>query len=129
QEAAPGGTIVGRVVDAATLRPLPGAVVRLQPGGAEDYGPEVFAGAVAADSTGEYRFDQVPPGRYRLRISRLGYLPATLEVDLRPPAPARVSLGLEVEPVRLSPLRVTARRPPPFLRAPTQPDSNRAAAL
>jgi hypothetical protein len=122
------GTISGRVVDAATLRPLPGSVVRLQPDAESARG--VGAGrAVAADSAGEYRFEGVLPGGYRLRISRLGYVATTIQVDLRAAAPTRVSMGLEVEPVRLSPLKVTARRPPPFLRSPVPPDSGNADRL
>lgn len=111
----PPSSISGRVVDAATLRPLPGAVVRLEPWVARSGG--VSARAIAVDSAGEYHFDYVPPGLYRLRITRLGYVAATIQVELKAAAtPTRVSAGLKIEPVRLSALEVRARRPPPFLR-------------
>src|SRR5690606_17544908 len=96
------GAIAGRVVDAATLQPLPGAVVRLRP--VEDGGAGRAGWATAADSAGEYRFPAVPAGSYQLRISRLGYLPAHIQVELRGEALTRISAGLEVEPVKLAPL-------------------------
>lgn len=102
------------MVDAATLQPLPGAVVRLRP--VEDGGAGRAGWATAADSAGEYRFPAVPAGSYQLRISRLGYLPAHIQVELRGEALTRISAGLEVEPVKLAPLEVRSRGTPPFLR-------------
>lgn len=117
------GTISGRVVDASTMGPLEGALVRLQE--PEPEGATLLA--AAADSRGEYRFASVPPGVYRIRISRLGYLPTEIEVELISAAPTRISMGLEVEPVRLAPLSVRTRRPPPFLRGPAAVDSGAMA--
>src|SRR5690606_32008251 len=85
--------------------------------------------AAAADSAGEYRFADVPPGPYRIRISRLGYLPTDVDVELRPAAPTRISMGLEVAPVRLAPLSVRARRRPPCLRVGTAVDSGGGGTL
>lgn len=116
------GTISGRVVDATSLRPLEGAVVRLQL--PESDGATIRA--TGADAAGEYHFDEVPEGRYRLGISRLGYLSTSIEVELRSEAPTRISLGLEVEPVRLAPLAVRSRRPPPYLRTAALADSGYA---
>lgn len=112
------GTIHGRVVDAESLHPIEGATVRLKA-----TTPEGDIRTVAADSAGEYRFNAVKPGRYRLEISRLGYIPNTLEVELRSHVPARVSMGLPVEPVRLEPVGIEARRNPPFLRVAAPSDS------
>lgn len=128
QHPAETGTISGRVVDATTLRPLPGSLVRLQPK-SEGEGAAAGGRATSADSAGEYRFTGIAPGLYRIRISRLGYLATEIEVDLRPAARTRVSMGLDVEPVRLSPLSVSARRPPPFLRVPARPDSAGAGRM
>lgn len=116
------GTISGRVVDAGSLRPLEGAVVRLQLPEAEG----ATLRATAADAAGEYRFANVPEGRYRLGISRLGYLGTSIDVELRSEAPTRISLGLEVEPVRLAPLSVRSPRPAPYLRANTAADSGQS---
>lgn len=115
QEEVPRGDISGRVVDAATLRPLPGAVVRLERWAARRAG--IPDRAITVDSAGEYHFDDVPPGHYLLRITRLGYVAATIQVELKAAvSPTRVSAGLKIEPVRLSALEVRVRRPPPFLR-------------
>ncbi|HEX6068890.1 MAG TPA: TonB-dependent receptor [Longimicrobiaceae bacterium] len=122
-QTAPGpGTLTGRVVDAGTLGPLPGSLVRLQPRDSAGLA-RTRGAAVLADSTGEYRFDGILPGLYRIRITRLGYVPTTLEIDLRAASTTRVSMGLEVAPVRLAPLRVAGRSLPPFLRATLPPDS------
>ena len=127
QDAAASGTISGRVVDAATLLPLPGSLVRLHPypGAAES----ARGRAVGADSAGEYRFDRVRPGRYRIQISRLGYVATNIEVDLRAASRTRVSMGLELAPVRLAPLQVKARQTQPFLRALSPVDSGGAGWL
>jgi hypothetical protein len=117
----PAGSVWGAVVDAATSQPLSGATVVLDPetGGAL---PDVRGGgsflhasrAVLSDSAGDYRFAGVPPGRYRLRITRAGYRPATFSVELRGSADSRVSVGLQMEPVALRALEVTAAVPTPF---------------
>lgn len=57
---------------------------------------------------GAYRFRGVPPGEYRLRVSRLGYRAMTLWVELPPAWRVRRSLALRVEPIELAPLRYTA---------------------
>lgn len=61
--------LTGRVVDAVTQEPLPGAnVAVLGPGDA------VIAGT-AAGLDGAYRIDGIPAGTYRVRASFLGYEP------------------------------------------------------
>lgn len=90
--------------------------------GARDAAPGAFLGAVRAtrtDAAGRYRFDDVPPGAYVLRVQRLGFRPTTVEVDLAGPAAAaaRVSVGLTVAPVRLRAVEVAAEAPTqPFAR-------------
>lgn len=54
---------------------------------------------------GSYRFESVPRGGYRLLITRQGYRPAKLEIELRGGADLNLSAALEVRPVRLEPLR------------------------
>lgn len=127
QQPSSAGTISGRVVDAENLLPIEGAEVRLRRDSPEA-GLHTTRTA-AADSLGEYRFEAVRPGRYQLQISRLGYIPSTLEVELRSHVPARVSMGLQVEPVRLEPVDVETHRPPPFLRMGMRPDSARSGQL
>lgn len=61
-------TIRGKVSDADTGQPLAGATVLLV---------ELQTGAVA-DSTGNFRLLNVPVGRYRLRVSYVGYQTLTI---------------------------------------------------
>jgi hypothetical protein len=112
------GTVTGVVLDAATGAALAGATVRLE----SDHSAVVvtrqddlrWSAGVASvtDSEGRYRFHRIPQGRYLLRVRRLGYRPASVVVTLRRAAPVRVSVGLEVAPVRLEPEEVTASAVP-----------------
>ena len=63
------GTILGRVVSAATREAIPGVVVRL---------PATESGAVIAvlsDSVGRFVLRNVPVGVTRLELRRLGFAP------------------------------------------------------
>src|SRR5690606_12411218 len=81
------------------------------------------ARVVAADSLGEYRFHGVQPGQYQLQVSRMGYISSAVQVELRSQTPARVSMGLQVEPVRLEASDAAGPRAPPFLRSSTPPEN------
>ncbi|HEV3155696.1 MAG TPA: TonB-dependent receptor [Candidatus Baltobacteraceae bacterium] len=61
-----GAQIAGRVVDAQTALPLAGAFVALV-GSTE---------SAETDAAGEFRFPDLEPGTYRVRIARTGYQPA-----------------------------------------------------
>jgi hypothetical protein len=109
------GALAGRVLDAQTAEPVAHALVTLEalPGGLL---VEVRAGAVASlfrsqltGESGAYRFQDVAPGTYRLRVERLGYRAVAVEVEVRRPADAAVSIALEYEPVLLEPVRVGQR--------------------
>ncbi|MCO6480690.1 MAG: carboxypeptidase-like regulatory domain-containing protein, partial [Phaeodactylibacter sp.] len=60
---APTQTIRGAITDADSRQPLPGATVLLR---------ELDKGAVA-DSSGHYRLEEVPVGRYQLEARHVGY--------------------------------------------------------
>jgi hypothetical protein len=61
------GTLTGTVVDAATRKPIAGAVVTaVSP---QLQGQQV----VVTDSTGTYRLPQLPPGVYAVRFEREKY--------------------------------------------------------
>jgi hypothetical protein len=104
-------SIRGRVVDAESLRPLEGVVIRLDPVTAQ-------AGArsrtALTDSLGEYRFMGLLPHRYRLQVERIGYLPRAVLVDLNPDRVETLSVGLTVEPILLPPVEVVAREAQPY---------------
>lgn len=136
-DGAPEGRLAGTVVDAGTGAPLAGAAVRLRrlPAGdgrnagsarkGGEAGPARASGpgggptpdrTVLTDASGAYRFTGLPAGRYRLRVSRLGYRPATLEVRVGPAAGSSVSVGLSVRPVALEPVAAEAGAARPFAR-------------
>ncbi|CAN5869301.1 TonB-dependent receptor [soil metagenome] len=119
------GTIAGEVVDATSTLPIEGATVVLEPVSPGLLPPAPRQGSAflpAGRSTvtgaqGRYRFEGVAPGEYRLRVQRLGYQSASVEIELRSSADSRVSVGLKVEPVALAPVQVDASPQQPFGRA------------
>lgn len=61
------GLIVGRALDAATSRPVPGAIVTLISSG--------FAPVrVMADAQGQFAFTNLPPGKFNLSATKPGYV-------------------------------------------------------
>jgi hypothetical protein len=115
-------TIFGEVVHAETSLPLAGASVVLMSGGAlgtETRGESAFVSATRStvtDVNGAYRFEGLSAGPYTLRVHRLGFRPATIEVRLRG-MDSRVSVGLSVVPIKLHPLNVAAETPEPYARS------------
>lgn len=111
---APGaGTISGSVRDAESAAPVAGASVSLDPGSHSALsaaGASLLRAArtTHADERGEYRFDGVAPGGYRLHLQQSGYRAASVDVTLRPPAESRSPTGVQMAPVMLQPV---ARRP------------------
>lgn len=65
-------TISGRIVDAATGDPVPGANVVL----------EGTAIGASTNLEGRYLITKVPPGHYTLKVTYIGYKTATLKVNL-----------------------------------------------
>ena len=127
QELAPTRSEVkGRVLDASTRTPLAGAIVVLEgqpPGTIVDArGASAFRTMALTDETGvegAYRFEGLASGVYVIRVVRLGYRPARVEIELRGAATSRVTLGLVIEPIALDPLEVTVAERPMMVRAPT----------
>ena len=126
QEVAPvRGEVAGRVVGADTQAPLAGAVVVLepQPAGAlvgSQGGAAFPASAITAetDEAGAYGFEGLGSGAYVIRVVRLGYRPARIEIELHGAARSRVTLGLVVEPITLEPVQVAVDSRPIMERVP-----------
>ena len=126
QELAPAlGEVTGRVLDSSTRAPLEGAIVVLEgqpPGTIVDArGASAFRTMALTDETGvegAYRFEGLASGVYVIRVVRLGYRPARIEIELRGAASSRVTLGLVIEPIALDPLEVTVAERPMMVRAP-----------
>lgn len=135
------GNVVGTVVDAESGEPLPGAAVTLAPRpeglvpGA-DRGSAAFPPrnrTVLTGEDGRYRFVDLGEGEYLLRITRLGYRPATVSLELPGGRAASVSVGLEMKPVRLTPLSVSGDARNPYGRSrasgPREEVTHRPAAV
>jgi hypothetical protein len=121
-DARPRGGIAGSVLDAATGTPLEGATVVLQPEvtGAFPAGPatgSAFAAAVRAavsNRLGEYRFEGLPAGVYRVYVSRLGYRPYSVVMELRGAAVSPIAIALAAEPIPLQPISTAAHARGPY---------------
>jgi hypothetical protein len=108
-----GGGVSGAVVDAGTAAPVEGAIVVLQPEvvGAFPAGPASGSPFAASSRTlvtgvdGSYRFVALASGVYRLHVSRLGYRPYSVSVELRGSNAMVVWIALEPEPIPLRPVR------------------------
>lgn len=66
------GIIVGRITDASTTTPLPGATIRIE-------GTKL--GAIS-NRNGEYRITNVPAGNHTLQVEYLGYATMSATVDV-----------------------------------------------
>jgi outer membrane receptor for ferrienterochelin and colicins len=93
--------LVGVVTDAATGGALDAAWVQLSANGEA-------LGARLTDGRGRFQFEEVPDGRYRLSVSRIGY--ASLEAEVVHPLgdDPGVVLRMTSEPYQLAPIVVSA---------------------
>lgn len=92
----------GRVLEATSNEPVPGAIVSLMsPAGAR-------AAATLTDSTGTYRVQAPAPGTYTLQVQRVGYESSTsAPVRLDAGQTAEVPLTADPRRVRLDPVVAT----------------------
>ncbi|MCK4446792.1 MAG: carboxypeptidase-like regulatory domain-containing protein, partial [Candidatus Marinimicrobia bacterium] len=96
------GKITGKVVDTNTGEPLPGANIVLK---------ETTMGA-ATDINGTFIILNVPPGRYILEVSMIGYskqfVPDVfVQIDLT----TRLDFSLQTEVIKGESITVVAKRP------------------
>ncbi len=95
QSAPASGLILGRVVDAATNRPMAGAVVRITGSGPRAGEPAAATTPTGAmtNAQGEFLFRDLEPGAYDLAAQASGYMPGSY--GLRRPGGTSVALSLE----------------------------------
>src|SRR5258708_28868557 len=79
------GRITAGVVD-ASKGVLPGAQVELQPGGQ----------TATSDGHGEFTIANIPPGKYTLTVSYVGFEPFSTEVNITGEAAQRVEATLQI---------------------------------
>src|ERR1700722_15520704 len=90
QLSSPASPIAG-VVRTSEGLPVPGATIRL-------ISPETNKVWLSwTDESGKFEFPQIPDGKYRIEVSQLGFVQATLELQV--PAAAPVSVVLRVAPL------------------------------
>jgi TonB-dependent starch-binding outer membrane protein SusC len=87
----PTGSVTGRVVDGATMRPLAGANVML----------EGTTRGVVTRPDGAFLLAAVPPGTHRVRASLVGYSAETREVTLTAGGSVTVQFALQPQAVAL----------------------------
>jgi hypothetical protein len=95
QEVAP---LEGRVVDEATLEPIPGAWVSLGSGALE----------ARADAAGDFSLPGALPGTHIMRVRAAGYVDVLVEIELPPEATLYLSVVLPPVGAVLDGLFVTA---------------------
>lgn len=95
-----GCTFSGTVVDATTGETLPGANIQLRPG----------ATGTAADRHGRFSLNRVPPGRYLLLVSFIGYESFRDSVILAPNTSPFLPLALPPKPLNAPEVSVSAER-------------------
>ena len=135
QEASPDqredGAIAGFVLTSDGSEPLPQAVVTLSLMSLSLSGDRPATHSLGPPRTtvtradGGYRFADVAPAQYRLEIRRIGYRPATVDVELRRASVVNVSAILEVTPVHLEQLEVRATSLDLFGRADAADETGR----
>lgn len=114
----------GRVIEHETGTPLPQAVVSLTPtGGGEDEPPagtptqssaqdSIRTFSRSAGGAGQFLFEEVLPGLYRLEVNLLGYLALQDTLAVEAGSELELTLPLSVSPIRLEPIVVISRRRP-----------------
>lgn len=100
------GAIAGVVVDGATGEPIPQARLTIAERGETR----------AASGGGVVSFGALPPGRYRLVATALGYEPLATEVELAPSGALRERLALRRRPLVIAPVVVNGIVPQPAAR-------------
>lgn len=100
------GTLLGKVVDAATKRPLVDVVVTATSPALQ--GEQV----VVTDSSGSFRIPNLPPGKYVLRYEGDAYRPSTRgAIDLLATVTLRVDQELLPETLKAEEVTVVAKAP------------------
>ena len=87
------GTVAGRILDAQQL-PIANALVTLHNVGKD------FKRRTSTNVSGEYRFELIPPGTYRLTAENPGFAPSELKVEVVVATSVRADATLRIQPLR-----------------------------
>ncbi len=119
------GAIVGKVTDIAYPEPhnLEGVVVTIK--NDKLLAAEGGERTITTDSTGEYRFDNLPPGEYIGTASKPGYEPHEFPVTIYPRATGHYNIWMVLKGTKMGPPEtvdeVRQRRAKPKLKSPQEP--------
>jgi hypothetical protein len=109
-------SLAGSVVDAATLRPLQGAMVTLYAapsgllrGNTGNGSGLVQQRSTTTDLSGNYQFTGIGAGDYRIHVQALAYRTTSINVRVSGRDAAQLSIGLHVDPIALQPVEANAR--------------------
>ena len=94
------GTLAGEVVDAESGRVVEGASLLLYDLGHSSTSSEL----------GRFVFPSLPPGTHLLRVSRMGYVETEGQVEVEVGRATETRIQLDVKPIALDPIVVTAVR-------------------
>jgi outer membrane protein OmpA-like peptidoglycan-associated protein len=87
------GTVVGSVLDAATQSPVGNANVKIT----DKLGREL---TLQADSGGQFRFENVPPGAVTLTVNAQGYMTSVAKLDVKPREKTNAAISVNKRPKR-----------------------------
>jgi iron complex outermembrane receptor protein len=94
------GTLTGLVVDAETNQPIFGVNVIIL---------NTFLGS-ATDHEGKFTIKNIPPGKYKLRLSAIGYETKLLDLTINPGEEIDLKISLKPTAYAVEPVLVTATR-------------------
>lgn len=94
------GTFAGKVVDARTGEPLPGATVMLADA----------SGGTSTNRSGNFSINKLLTGTHQIIFSYVGYEPVSKTIEIRPNREVTERISLNQEPVDVLPVVVEAHR-------------------
>jgi hypothetical protein len=94
------GSITGKISDAETGEPLPGAHIMLADA----------SGGTSSNTTGHFNLNRMLTGEYEIIFSYLGYEPIRKKITILPDSDVRESIRLNPKQIDVNPIVVSAHR-------------------
>jgi outer membrane protein OmpA-like peptidoglycan-associated protein len=85
------GNIVGTVLDGENSQPVTGATVKIT----DNLNREL---ELAADASGAFRFENVPPGASKITVNAPGYFTSITELEVQPQQDLKAAISLNKRP-------------------------------
>ena len=94
------GNLTGKVIDAETKQPILGVNVIIE---------NTFLGS-ATDANGKFIIKNIPPGKYILKLSAIGYETQTMEIIISPSQEINILIEMKPTTYTIEPVVVTATK-------------------